>query len=333
VLYQPLRQVLNELNLINDMKGALVVGINEYRGENLLRGCVNDAEALAALLESNGDGSKNFEVVLRRDVKTKGELKGMVAKLLQADIDIALFYFAGHGCITDYGGCLVTPDYEKYDEGISMDELLLMSNKSRVKEKIIIMDCCNSGRFGNLTASAAGTAYLGSGITILASCGESEKSVEKKGHGLFTSLLLEALEGGAADIAGNITTGGIYAFIDRSLGFWQQRPQFKTNISRFMPVRTVKPAVPAAEVLKKITEYFTVPELIYQLNPTFGDTNTDIAVPANVEIFKKLQKMQSVGLVVPDGEEFMYWAAQHSKGCKLTPIGKHYWKLVKDNRI
>ena len=318
---------------MNNLKGALVVGIDEYPGTNVLRGCVNDATAIATLLEYNEDGSRNFEVQLRCNVKAKGDLRKIITKLLNADLHIALFYFAGHGCITDYGGCLVTPDYTSYDEGISMDELLLMCNKSPIKEKVIILDCCNSGRFGILTTSGANTAYLGSGITILAACGDLEKSVEKSGHGLFTSLLINGLEGGAADIAGNITTGGIYTFIDRSLGFWQQRPQFKTNISRFMPLRTVKPVIPAAEVLKKITEYFTVADMIFPLDPTFEDTNTAIAIAGNVEIFKKLQKMQSVGLVVPDEEEFMYWAAQRSKGCKLTPIGKHYWKLVKDNRI
>ncbi|MDB5150461.1 MAG: Caspase protein [Mucilaginibacter sp.] len=315
------------------MKGALLVGIDEYPGTNALRGCVNDATALAALLENNEDGSANFQVELRCNVKTKGGLKKMISDLLHADLHIALFYFAGHGCITDYGGRIVTPDYASYDEGISMDELLLLCNNSPIKEKIIIMDCCHSGRFGNLTASGASAAYLGSGITILASCSESEKAVEKSGHGLFTSLLLEALRGGAADIAGKITTGSIYAFIDRSLGFWQQRPQFKTNVSRFMPLRAVKPAIPATEVLKKITEFFTTPENIFPLAPSFEYTNEDIAIESHVEIFKKLQKMQSVGLVIPDGEEHMYWAAQNSKGCKLTPLGKHYWKLAKDNRI
>ena len=48
-------------------------------------------------------------------------------------------------------------------------------------------------------------------------------------HGLFTSLLLEALKGGAADITGHITPGGIYAYIDKALGPWEQRPVFKTK--------------------------------------------------------------------------------------------------------
>src|ERR1700743_3240296 len=97
-------------------KGALLVGIDDYPGTNKLNGCVNDATALASLLENNEDGSFNFQVELQRNVRTKGTLKKMIARLLKADLHVALFYFAGHGCVTDYGGCIVTPDYSSYDE-------------------------------------------------------------------------------------------------------------------------------------------------------------------------------------------------------------------------
>lgn len=53
----------------------------------------------------------------------------------------------------------------------------------------------------------------------------------------------------------------------------------------------------------------------------------------NVAIFKILQKLQSVGLVVPVDAEYMYFAAMESKACKLTSLGYHYWRLVKDKRI
>jgi hypothetical protein len=33
------------------------------------------------------------------------------------------------------------------------------------------------------------------------------------------------------------------------------------------------------------------------------------------------------------GEEHMYFAAMHSTGCLLTPLGKHYWRLAKSKRI
>jgi hypothetical protein len=46
-----------------------------------------------------------------------------------------------------------------------------------------------------------------------------------------------------------------------------------------------------------------------------------------------LQKLEGIGLVVPVGEEHMYYAAMNSKSCELTAVGKQYWKLVKEGRI
>lgn len=48
---------------------------------------------------------------------------------------------------------------------------------------------------------------------------------------------------------------------------------------------------------------------------------------------KDLQKLVSVGLVKPVDEDHMYYAAMNSKSCKLTALGAHYWRLVKDQRI
>ncbi|MBE5320120.1 caspase family protein [Pedobacter sp. MR2016-19] len=315
------------------MKGALLVGIDDYHGGNQLKGCVNDATALADLLAKNEDGTSNFQIELQNNIKTKGELKKAVTRLFHSDLNVALFYFAGHGCTTDIGGYIVTPDYGSYDEGISMDELLSLCNYSPIKEKIIVLDCCYSGHIGSPHLLGGKATYLGNGVTVLTASGMSETSVESGGHGLFTLLLLKALEGGAADIVGNITIGSIYAYIDRSLGFWQQRPQFKTNVSRFMPLRTTYPSIQPLTVLNTITEFFAEPESVFQLDPSYEYSNTGVAIEANVQIFKKLQKMQGVGLVIPHDEEHLYWAAQNSKGCKLTVLGKHYWKLVKENRI
>jgi hypothetical protein len=43
--------------------------------------------------------------------------------------------------------------------------------------------------------------------------------------------------------------------------------------------------------------------------------------------------MTEFAIVVPVGEQHMYWAAINSKSCKLTPFGKRYWRLVKHNRV
>lgn len=323
------------------MKGALVIGIDEYPGSARLFACVNDAVAMGAMLEKNGDGTRNFHVELKKNVQSRAELRAMIIKLFNADLNTCVFYFAGHGCINERGGFFVTPDFKNYDEGISMDEVMNIVNQSRIREKIVIIDCCHSGVLGTPVIIGGAVSQLGEGVTILTATRKSEVSVEVNGHGIFTSLLLSALEGGAADIEGNITPGSVYSYIDRSMGFWEQRPLFKSNVSRFTTLRNVKPLI-TTESLRRITDFFVMPEHEFPLDPSYEDTNSKdnvhpvvepFAKPANVLIFKELQKLQSLGLVVPVGAPFMYHAAMESKSCRLTSMGYHYWRLVKEKRI
>lgn len=321
------------------MKKALIVGINNYSSLPL-QGCITDAFGLASIIETHGDGSPNFDVRLETDVKTKSELKTMIVELFAGSSDTVLLYFSGHGFLNELGGYLVTPDHKTYDEGISMDEILILANKSKSKDKIIILDCCHSGAFGSPTISG-GSSQLDEGVSILTASRDDESSVEINGHGIFTNLLLDALQGGAADLRGHISPGGVYAYIDQALGAWEQRPVFKTNVTRFTSLRTINPQVPL-NILRKIVDYFPAPQQEFSLDPSYEYTNSktvvhDVIEPyakeENVAVFKNLQKLQSVGLVVPVDSEYMYFAAMESKTCKLTSLGYHYWRLVKDKRI
>ncbi|MFT3911060.1 MAG: caspase family protein [Ferruginibacter sp.] len=313
------------------MRKALVVGINNYPSSPL-HGCINDATDFKTIMRVNGDGSPNFDVSLETNINSKGQLKGLIKKLFEGKVDTALLYFSGHGYLNELGGYIVTPDFKKYDEGISMDEILTIATRSKTDNKIIILDCCHSGAFGSPAIDNSTAAHLIDGMTILTASKDTESAMEVNGHGVFTNLLLDALQGGAADIRGRITPGSIYSFIDQSLGSWDQRPVFKTNVTRFTCLRTVTPSI-SDEILRKLTAYFKTPQEEYLLNPSYEDTNIEEALPLNVAIFKNLQKMARVGLVVPVGEEHMYDAAQKSKKCKLTALGYHYWRLVKDERI
>src|SRR5690606_11672234 len=144
----------------------------------------------------------------------------------------------GHGCITDTGGYIVTPDFSRHDEGISMDEILKIVSLSPARHKIVILDCCHSGAMG--APLPAGTAaFLERGVIILASSRDTEVSMEAGNQGVFTSLLADALKGGAADIAGEVTPGNIYSYVDKALGAWSQRPVFKANIITSTSLRKV----------------------------------------------------------------------------------------------
>lgn len=319
---------------------ALVAGINNYPRMQLT-GCVKDATDIAALLETNDDGNTNFNVQLHTDIMQKEKLRKLLDDLFSGDDEVALFYFSGHGYIDKSGGYLVMPDYRNYDEGISMNDILVLANNSRVKHKIIILDCCYSGTIAAPVLNHAMISHINQGVTILTASSEDQPAVEKNGQGIFTGLLVEALKGGAADIVGHITPGSLYAYIERALGPWEQSPLFKANVSEFVCLRKAMPNIDIS-VLRKITEYFKDPAMPYALNPSYEYTNvpdTDYfdkepyANADHVTIFKDLQKMHRVGLVEPINETYMYYAAMNSTGCKLTPLGIQYHRLVKKREI
>ena len=315
------------------MRKALVVGINNYP-TGPLKGCVNDANAIAGILSTHSDGSPNFSVRLltsSNDTIDRVLLRKSINTLFAGKCDIALLYFSGHGFIKNTGGYLVTTDAKQYDEGVSMDEILNIANQSKIKDKVIILDCCHSGAAGTPSITGSSIAILSEGLSILTASRDSESAMEINGSGIFTSLVVDALNGGAADLRGNITPGSIYAYVDEALGVWDHRPIFKTNITHFTSLRNVAPPV-LLEILRKICDYFPLPEHEFALDPSYEFTS-DKAIDSHVKILKHLQKFESVGLVRPIGEEHMYFAAMNSKACRLTAFGYQYWRLVKEGKI
>ena len=322
------------------MRKAFVVGIDDYP-QQPLTGCCNDANEIAELLSKHGNQTPNFDVKVNNNIYSKAELKGAISECFDGDSDVALLYYSGHGYLEKGCGYLVTPDYSENDLGVSLDDVLKIVNTSMCRNKIVILDTCHSGSMGCRVLDCNHTTEISDGVTILTACRAHEQAVELDNHGLFTTLLLSAFSGGAADIMGHITPGGIYAYIDKALGPWDQRPVFKTNVSRFVSLRDVVPQVDIA-ILRKICQYFETEDSLFNLDPSYEPTNCienvhtliePHANPENTRIFSELQKLEGIGIIVPVGEEHMYYAAMNSKACKLTPMGQHYWRLARDNRI
>lgn len=317
------------------MRKALVVGIDYYKNISRLFGCVNDAYSVKSALERNGDGTINFSVNLMtatdsESMITRKKLKETVQELFTDDCEVGLFYFAGHGYIESTGGYLITSDCEDGDDGLALNELLAIVNASKCKNKVIILDSCHSGIVGTPNEND-NNAVIHEGVSILTASSASQYASEKNGHGVFTTLLVDALNGGAANLVGEITPGSVYAHIDQSLGPWEQRPVFKTNVKNFTSLRKVTPPISLSD-LKKITELFIEPGSEFLLDDTYEPDSSN-PIKENVEKFGVLQKFNRVNLVIPVGADHMYYAAMSKKSCKLTPLGIHYWNLVKNNRI
>lgn len=317
------------------MRKALIVGIDYYDNVSSLYGCVNDAYSVRSVLDRHADGTINFSTNLVAATNantrtTRKELKDKISDLFKGDSEVSLFYFSGHGYLESTGGFLITSECKHGDDGLSMNELLTLANNSRSQNKVIIIDSCHSGQFGTPDIKDD-KAVLKEGITILTASSADQYALEQAGSGIFTSLFVDALNGSAANLVGDITPGSVYAHIDQSLGPWEQRPVFKTNVKTFTTLRKVHPPITLPD-LRKITEFFPQPDELFQLDPSY---EPDSAHPKDEHVakFKILQRFNRVNLVVPVGEEHMYYAALNSKACKLTALGSHYWNLVKKDRI
>jgi hypothetical protein len=324
------------------MRKALVVGINHYMHGGPLFGCVDDAHAVKNVLERHGDGTVNFGVKLMSGTGPAGpvmrlELKKQIQELFAGDSEIALFYFAGHGHIEATGGYLLASDSKSGDDGVPLLDVLTYANKSPARNKIIMLDSCHGGIAG-ATPSTPATAELKEGTTILTASTADQYAAERNGAGVFTTLLVDALNGAACNLVGDVTPGSVYAHIDQSLGPWDQRPVFKTNVKSFVSLRKVQPPIPLGD-LQRITEFFPSPGFIFPLDPSFEPERADGSAgipapdPVNTAKFNILQKYNRVNLVVPVGAPHMWHAAMESKSCKLTVLGEHYRRLVAEKRI
>lgn len=329
------------------MKRALLIGIDHYE-INGLATCEEDARRLGELLSRHGSGSrsrlKNFDVdVLLSEVDgpvTRLVMLDAVKALLRDQAEVALLYFAGHG-VFDYStenAVLVAQDGEDMQTGISLSEITALAAKSPVTSVVIILDCCQSGAAAEIPTT--GMSLLGSGVTILTSADRQQVAQSTRNGGVFTGLLLNALEGSAADVRGQITPASIYSHIDQSLGAWHQRPIYKANVREFVILREVKPRVDD-ETLEKLPIWFPDPEHVLPLNPSFEpeifpgteDDYTWEERHQNQPIFEALQICNRSGLVEPVGEKHMYYAAVNSKACRLTYLGKYYRQLALDGRL
>jgi len=317
------------------MRKALVVGIDHYEEIGDLHGCVNDAHAVKNVLERHGDGTVNFDVKLLsaggpRDAITRAQIKKAAEELFADDAEIALFYFAGHGHVEVTGGYLCASDCRTLDDGFPLSDLLTFANTSKATNKVIVLDSCHSGLAGARPQTPSVT-ELSQGVTILTASTVDQYATEYNGSGVFTTLLVDALSGSAANLVGNVTPGSVYAHIDQALGPWDQRPVFKTNVKTFVSLRRAQPSISLAD-LRRLPEFFPCAGFEFQLDPSFepeSETPDDRKTP----IFAILQKYNRVNLLVPVDAPHMWHAAMQGKRCKLTVSGEHYRRLVSRGRL
>ena len=201
---------------------ALIVGIDDYDSDPL-PSCVKDARDVASVLQMDEYG---FETKLLTDASaTRRNIMQELLAIQLLQPKLFLFYFSGHGCLTQIGAYLVTVDGQPLDEGIGLDQLgkMLALFTDAGASVVGILDCCHAGACPwNLRPIARPhveetMSGLSTSRVLLAACRPDEFAYAGNSdqHSLFTHHLLDGMLGNAADEDGAITAMSLYEFTCR----------------------------------------------------------------------------------------------------------------------
>ncbi|HEY9007026.1 MAG TPA: caspase family protein [Ohtaekwangia sp.] len=237
----------------------LAVGINQYKNSKLnLNYAQPDAESFSKIVdEKSTQLFKNIELRTLYDNNATREqiLKAMddlAAHISQEDVFI--FYYAGHGSMVDDKFYFIpTDNLRLYDPSSLQKEAIeagvLQEKLKHIKalKQLIVMDACQSGGSVELLATrgageekAIAQLSRSAGIHVMASAGSEQFATEfaELGHGLFTYVLIKALQG-AADGApkdGKVTIYELKSYIDDQVPEMTRqlkgRPQYPYTFSR-----------------------------------------------------------------------------------------------------
>ncbi|MEA5553658.1 tetratricopeptide repeat protein, partial [Anabaena cylindrica UHCC 0172] len=226
-------------------RDALVVGINKYpflkdskTGKyNHLTTPADDAEVIAQLLEADDNFRVQRLPKLELDGKIQVDPNGRVSceelsqeinKLFCADNnrDTALLFFAGHGLqqLNSLGNkkkiLLATSDTKGTGENsILLNDLWELLEESPVKEQIIWLDSCYSGKLLEFQDSDLPRRISGLRRFIIAASHSSEVAYERFDgkHGVLSGALIEGLASDQIDHHSWITARTLGAFVDIEL--------------------------------------------------------------------------------------------------------------------
>ncbi len=221
---------------------ALVVGNDAY-GEAPLRNAVNDARAMADVLEELG-----FAVELVEN-GTEQELSAAVTQVAERlrPADVVLFYFAGHGVQVENENYLVPVDFHGSSESAIRLGSLGVSDVQRelagAKVAMLVLDACRNNPFAGTRAAGGGLALMEARGTLIAfatGAGQTASDNPGGGQGLFTRELLAALQ------EPGLTVTEVFRRVRRAVYMASNGEQFPAVYDGLLGDVVLRPAEPVA---------------------------------------------------------------------------------------
>jgi WD40 repeat protein len=227
---------------------VLSIGINKYENESQdLTYAKPDAQAFSSFMNSKGGKlfNKVHSYLLTDKDATKDKIIstiGEISKTIKKE-DVFIFFYAGHGSSENNLFYFITSEItglyqeEKLKSALCVTELEEKFKMIAALKQVVFIDACQSGSSVQMLAMRGATeekalAQLSrsSGVHVMASSESDQQSAEIKslGHGVFTYVLLEALNGKAdgAPVDSKVTVYEIKSYID------DQVPEVSYNLIR-----------------------------------------------------------------------------------------------------
>jgi hypothetical protein len=212
---------------------SLFIGVDRYESSLIsnLSCSVRDAQALHGLL---GDAFGAAEsTLLVNDDATRSAILDALQNLQRATPDdVVVISFSGHGSDSHH---LITYDADPLhldETAIHLDALTDLFARSPAKNILLLLDCCFAGGAGAkvfhapiAAKSPASAAALldkisGSGRVIFTAATAEQEAIEdhRRGHGLFTFFVVEALRGAPEVVrGGHVPLLSLFEFVTRSV--------------------------------------------------------------------------------------------------------------------
>ena len=142
-----------------DRNIAVIIGINNYQnGIDPLKTAVNDAKAIANLLEQKYEYQQVIRLFPNHQEGTLAELNQLLFETLPKKIkptegDRLLFYFAGHGIARNSedgpAGAIIPQDAHsgKWETYLPMKKLNEALSQLECHHLLVVLDCCFAGNF------------------------------------------------------------------------------------------------------------------------------------------------------------------------------------------
>ena len=145
---------------------ALILGNSAYQNVAPLANPVNDSAKIAATLKDAG-----FDIVDSRHDLPAAETRRALRDFADRarDADIAVVYYAGHGIEVDGANYLIPVDArlerdtDIYDEGLSLDRILIAIEPAR-KLRLVILDACRDNPFARTMKRTVASRAIGQGL-------------------------------------------------------------------------------------------------------------------------------------------------------------------------